>query len=190
MFISYLVATLNQIEQPPIQLMIQATGTWKPFTGCTLHAQCFQRSDLRIHTSRERGGPPNVFFCMLGLTQRSNYLTFKGSFSAVSKPYFANKYAVESSRRDLQNALSFAVFSKLNVFVWKCFCLKIAKHVAKVFPKLAKFVKILVEFVDFRAEFYRNFTKSCSINENYQMFAKKCEIKFLWNFVKFELDLS
>ena len=34
-----------------------------------------------------------------------NYLTLKGSFSAVSKPNFASKYALESSRRDLQNAL-------------------------------------------------------------------------------------
>ena len=42
---------------------------------------------------------------MLGLTQLSNYLTLKGSFSAVSKPNFASKYALESSRRDLQNAL-------------------------------------------------------------------------------------
>ena len=42
---------------------------------------------------------------MLGLTQRSNYLTYKGSFSAVSKPNFASKYAFESSRRDLHNAL-------------------------------------------------------------------------------------
>ena len=38
---------------------------------------------------------------MLGLTQLSNYLTLKGSFSAVSKKKFANKYALESSRRDL-----------------------------------------------------------------------------------------
>ena len=42
---------------------------------------------------------------MLGLTQLSNYLTLKGSFSAVSKPNFASKYSLESSRRDLQNAL-------------------------------------------------------------------------------------
>ena len=42
---------------------------------------------------------------MLGLTQLSNYLTLKGSFSAVSKPNFASKYALESSRRDLQYAL-------------------------------------------------------------------------------------
>ena len=39
---------------------------------------------------------------MSALTQLSNYLTLKGSFSAVSKPEFASKYALESSRRDLQ----------------------------------------------------------------------------------------
>ena len=33
---------------------------------------------------------------MLGLTQLSNYLTL-GSFSAVSKPNFVSKYALESS---------------------------------------------------------------------------------------------
>ena len=32
---------------------------------------------------------------MLGLTQLSNYRTLKGSFSAVSKPHFASKYALE-----------------------------------------------------------------------------------------------
>ena len=30
----------------------------------------------------------------------------------------------------------------------------------------ATFVKNSLEFVDFRADFYRNFTKSCRINEN------------------------
>ena len=59
-------------------------------------------------------------------TQLSNYLTLKGSFSAVSKPNFASKYALDSSRRDLQNALLCTVcapFSKLNVLFenrWKC----------------------------------------------------------------------
>ena len=33
-----------------------------------------------------------------------------GSFSAVSKPNFASKYAFESSRRDLHNALLCAAF--------------------------------------------------------------------------------
>ena len=53
---------------------------------------------------------------MLGLTQLhvSNYLTLKGSFSAASKPKFASKYALESFRRDLYNALLCTVPSKLN----------------------------------------------------------------------------
>ena len=51
---------------------------------------------------------------VLALTQLSNYLTLKGSFSAVSKPNFASKYALESSRRDLQNALLCTVLAKLN----------------------------------------------------------------------------
>ena len=42
---------------------------------------------------------------MLGLTELSNYLTLKGSFSAVSKPNFASTHAFESSRRDLHKAL-------------------------------------------------------------------------------------
>ena len=33
------------------------------------------------------------------------HATLEGSFSAVSKPNFASKYAFESSRRDLHNAL-------------------------------------------------------------------------------------
>ena len=41
------------------------------------------------------GSPPS-----LGIRQ-----TLEGSFSAVSKPNFTRKYALESSRRDLHNAL-------------------------------------------------------------------------------------
>ena len=58
----------------------------------------------------------------------------------------------------------------------------------------AKFVKISLEFVDFRADFHRNFTKSCRINKNYQMFAesfeifaKFCEISL--EFADFDADL-
>ena len=39
--------------------------------------------------------PLLVSFPMLALTQLSDYLTLKGSFSAVSKPNFASKYALE-----------------------------------------------------------------------------------------------
>ena len=93
----------------------------------------------------------------------------QGSFSAVSKPKLANKYAFESSRRDLHNELlctvleSNAPFSRLNFLF-----LKIAK-------KIAKFCEISLEFIDFRADFYRNFTKSCRTNKKYQIlkFAEK-----------------
>ena len=64
--------------------------------------------------------PEDAWETMLALTQRSTYLTLKGSFSAVSKPKFASKYALESSRRDLQNSLLCTVlepFAKLNFFL-------------------------------------------------------------------------
>ena len=40
--------------------------------------------------------------------------TLQCSFSAVSKPYFASKYALESSRRDLHNALLCTVLNAQN----------------------------------------------------------------------------
>ena len=40
-----------------------------------------------------------------GLAGRGMRQTFQGSFSAVSKPNFASKFSLESSRRDLHNAL-------------------------------------------------------------------------------------
>ena len=57
------------------------------------------------------------------------------------------------------------------------FCLKIAKTFANFLPILYKlhFVKISLQFVDFRADFYRNFTKSRRINKHYQIFAENCE---------------
>ena len=39
------------------------------------------------------------------------------------------------------------------------FCLKIAKKSCQFFAKFARFVKISLEFVDFLADFYRNFTQ-------------------------------
>ena len=40
--------------------------------------------------------------------------TLQGSFSAVSTPIFASKYALESSRRDLHNALLCTVLNAQN----------------------------------------------------------------------------
>ena len=51
--------------------------------------------------------------------------TLQGSFSAVSKPTFASKYAFESSRRDLHKALL-------------CTALKSLKKNAGIFPKFAE----------------------------------------------------
>ena len=48
--------------------------------------------------------PPDVGRDMGDLYAESGQ-TWKGSFSAVSKPNFASKYALESYRRDLHNAL-------------------------------------------------------------------------------------
>ena len=59
--------------------------------------------------------------------------TLQGSFSAVSKPNFASKYALESSRRDLHDAL---------------LCTALKSHLKNVifhfleYPDLAKFADI------------------------------------------------
>ena len=63
------------------------------------------------------------------------------SLSAVSKPNFARKYALESSRRDLQNALLCTVL-KAHIFVEKSpnfFC-QFCKH----FTKFNRFVGALL----------------------------------------------
>ena len=70
---------------------------------------------------------------MLGLTQLSSYLTLKGSFSAVSKPNFASKYALESSR--LHNALLCTVLNAQN------FRQKSLKILLIFSPNIAKFDK-------------------------------------------------
>ena len=93
---------------PPIEQLVRI------FQGLALDCQESSSRSLRPH-----GLEPRIFregllelgelldrlAPMLALTQLSNYLTLKGSFSAVSTPMFASKYALESSRRDLQNAL-------------------------------------------------------------------------------------
>ena len=76
-------------------------------------------------------GPAPVPAYVGSPTQLSNYLALKGSFSAVSKPNFASRYALESSRRDLQNA-----FSKLN-FLFKNRFKKLP-----IFPNFAKVQKL------------------------------------------------
>ena len=69
--------------------------------------QIFSSAAVKLLDRPRAGGAgaAGALLPMLGLTQLSNYLNLKGSFSAVSKPNFASIYALESSRRDLQNAL-------------------------------------------------------------------------------------
>ena len=75
------------------------------------------------------------------------------------------------------------------------FYLKIAKMFANSLPKFAKFVKISLEFVDFRAELYRNFTKSCRINEKDLDVKKRFKnlyitrIRYLRKFVKINCEI-
>ena len=59
---------------------------------------------------------------------------------------------------------------------------------ANFLPNFATFVKISLEFVDFRADFYRNFTKSCRINKNYQIFAENCEIRVRFDLIRYKLE--
>ena len=54
--------------------------------------------------------------------------TLEGSFSAVSRPNFASKYSLESSRRDLHNALLCTVLGIHNRKLGK-------KNLAKTTPK-------------------------------------------------------
>ena len=69
-----------------------------------------------------------------------------GSFSAVSRPNFATKYAFESSRRDLHNALlCTALYSHFFVKICQFFFAKICEiqiqilsNSAKIWPKNAK----------------------------------------------------
>ena len=71
--------------------------------------------------------------------------TLGGSFSAVSKPNFASKYALESSRRDLHNALLCTVFE--------------SQFFRKTFAKFSSFFsQFLLFFRDF-SRFFRNFAK-------------------------------
>ena len=75
----------------------------------------------------------------------------RGSFSAVSKQNFARKYAFESSRRDLHNALLCTAlkshfFLKITRrFKFAKIC-KIFRNVAKSFAEFCKKLQILAQF--------------------------------------------
>ena len=121
-----------------------------------LSARAFQRvftCKIWLRHSRERAlknskvgvpGNLNVNVEQFNISESSNLRTSQGSFSAVSKPNFASKYSLESSRRDLHKALLCTVL-KAQFFVEKSLkCLlrknyqptKISKPKSQIFDKL------------------------------------------------------
>ena len=72
--------------------------------------------------------------------------TSEGSFSAVSKPNFASKYAFESSRRDLHNAL-LCTAPKSHFF----------QKISRICQNLRKFSEILRNSQFFKPIFCENF---------------------------------
>ena len=79
----------------------------------------------------------------------TEYLTLKGSFSAVSKLNFASKYALESSRRDLQSAILCTALK--SQFLSKN-CHKIANF-CKMQKKKETFLKNVAKFGNSLANF-------------------------------------
>ena len=64
----------------------------------------FQPGKVRVH-ARQRDRPESGKDRLdLGDLYAESGQTLQGSFSAVSKPNFASKYSLESSRRDLRTA--------------------------------------------------------------------------------------
>ena len=74
--------------------------------------------------------------------------TLQGSFSAVSKPNFANKYSLESSRRDLHNALLCTVLQSQN------FSQKSSTFFRDWIIEFPIFFNFFVEFCIFSAKFW------------------------------------
>ena len=98
----------------------------------------------RRRSASPRGKPRSASALPTLLSCHGIRQTLEGSFSAVSKPNFASKYAFESSRRDLHNAL---------------LCTAPKSH---FFKKLVEFAKIC-----------ENFQKFCEIrNFSNRFFAK------------------
>ena len=76
-------------------------GTWRRRARRTSAA----RSNGESGRLDQAVQPERYFTAGVKKSTRRSRSDEKGSFSAVSKPNFASKYAFESSRRDLHNAL-------------------------------------------------------------------------------------
>ena len=89
--------------------------------------------------------------------------------SAVSKPNFARKYAFESSRRDLHNALPCTALKSHFFQKFARICQNFAKffrNLAELFAEFCKiFVIFLQIFVKFVSRFFHTFTDVQSLDD-------------------------
>ena len=90
--------------------------------------------------------PITMLSCFTMLSCHGIRQTLEGSFSAVSKPNFASKYAFESSRRDLHNAL-LCTAPKSHFF----------QKISRICQNLRKFSEILRNSQFFKLIFCENF---------------------------------
>ena len=100
--------------------------------------------------------------------------TLQGSFSAVSKQNFASKYAFESSRRDLHNALlCTALQSQFFVKKLPIFFAKVCK-IQKIQQKFGKIWQILRNFQQFLTKILRleNGAKECIVQISARAFQR------------------
>ena len=114
------------------------------------------RSQPAGQRGEEEGGEPAPPEPRRSLSCHGIRQTLEGSFSAVSKPNFASKYAFESSRRDLHNAL---------------LCTAPKSHFFKKLLEFAKFCEIFQKFAEI-AEL--NF---CKILQKFDKFDKKLRLQ-------------
>ena len=76
---------------PSVSTALRDAFAGRAFSFPAQHPAALAAKGPRPPSPRAARGPGRSFRPMLGLTQLSNYLTLKGSFSAESKPNFANK---------------------------------------------------------------------------------------------------
>ena len=88
------------LTDPSALLVVQVT-----------HDGGFEVIAREIDVRRERGLDVRKH---LGDLYAESGQTLQGSFSAVSKPNFASKYSLDSSRRDLHNALLCTALESMN----------------------------------------------------------------------------
>ena len=110
--------------------------------------------------------------------------TLQGSFSAVSKPNFASKHSLESSCRDLHNALLCTVFQSQN------FSQKLStffRDWINEFPIFSFFSSNFAFFCEFFMNFFPDFAPNSRKEWRLSLFNQICENfgKFNNKFAKF-----